>query len=217
MRSCLFVCSLFISFSLSVNLPIMSSLDSSDNLYVFSCTDCDFTSVKEGSLGVHRAKMHNVELADQVLSVYVTRVYPECKKFKCCICDVVIGSYSNFKRHFDNRDPNIELSADAICSICNMEFQNAKAVGVHCQRVHNISKEKPNKHIPSSPTPIQSFIYKWKPFNHSPPDIPSQLPSQPPSPISLLITGRFLSSASIIYPLFVTSPYSPTIMFPIVC
>lgn len=77
----------------------MSSLDSSDNSYVYSCTDCNFTSVKEGGLGVHRAKMHNVELADQVLSVYVTRVYPECKKFKCCICDVVIGSYPNFKRH----------------------------------------------------------------------------------------------------------------------
>ena len=159
----------------------MSSLDSSDNSYVYSCTDGNFTSVKEGGLGVHRAKMHNVELADQVLSVYVTRVYPECKKFKCCICDVVIGSYPNFKRHFDNRHPNIVLSADAICSICNMEFQNAKAVGVHCQKVHNISKKKPNKHIPSSPTPIQSFIYKWKPVNHCPPDIPSQPPSQPPS------------------------------------
>ncbi len=100
-------------------------------LCVYSCADCEFTSEKEGGLGVHHAKMHNADMVDQVLSVYVTRIYPECKKFKCCICDVVIGSYPNFKCHFDNRHPNIQLTADAICSICNMEFQNAKAVGVH--------------------------------------------------------------------------------------
>jgi hypothetical protein len=54
-----------------------------------------------------------------------------------------------------------------------MEFQNAKAVGVHCQKVHNISKKKPNKHVPSSPTPIQSYVYKWKSSTQSPSDLTS--------------------------------------------
>ena len=63
-----------------------------------------------------------------------------------------------------------------------MEFQNAKAVGVHCQRVHNISKKKPNKHIPSSPTPLSPVASSHQPplltSYSSPPLIPPQSCSQ---------------------------------------
>ena len=76
---------------------IMSMVDSQQGF--IKCPDCEFISLSQGGLGVHRSKRHNIIIPDDVKSLYVERIFPEGKPVYCCLCDVTIGSIPNFRRH----------------------------------------------------------------------------------------------------------------------
>ena len=81
--------------------PIMSMDDSQQGF--IKCPDCDFISLSQGGLGVHRSKRHKITIPDEVKSLYVERIFPEGKPVYCCLCDVTIGSIPNFRRHMKNK------------------------------------------------------------------------------------------------------------------
>ena len=118
------------------------------------CPDCDFISLSQGGLGVHRSKRHKIVIADEVKSLYVERIFPEGKSVYCCLCDATIGSIPNFRRHMKNKHGSIKLIESAKCSICGQKFPKGRGVGVHLQRNHKIGS---NNSYPHSPTPVMSF------------------------------------------------------------
>ena len=66
----------------------------------------------------------------------------------------IIKSWLNFKRHYKNIHPKIQLSISALCTLCNRAFSSLKGVGVHMKREHDISSWSFIR--PSSPSPIMS-------------------------------------------------------------
>jgi hypothetical protein len=118
------------------------------------CPDCDFISLSQGGLGVHRSKCHKIIIPDDVKSLYVERIFPEGKPVYCCLCDVTIGSIANFRRHVKNKHESIKLFESAKCSICGHKFPKGRGAGVHLQRNHKIGS---NNSYPHSPTPVMSF------------------------------------------------------------
>ena len=134
----------------------------------YECPHCDFTSSSKSGVGVHSVKAHPID-DSMVDSVSVVRLYPEGKKFHCCLCGNVISSFPNFKRYFDKIHKNVSLISSGHCSICKKDFQTAKGVGVHCRTQHNISKTKASLHALITPTPIAS-VPKFRRIhnNHDP-------------------------------------------------
>ena len=118
------------------------------------CPDCDFISLSQGGLGVHRSKLHKIIIPDDVKSLYVERIFPERKSVYCCLCDVTIGSIQNFRRHIKNKHERIKLFESAKCSICGQKFPKGRGAGVHLQRNHKIGSKNS---YPQSPTPVMSF------------------------------------------------------------
>jgi hypothetical protein len=80
---------------------LIMSMDDSQQGFI-KCPDCDFISLSQGGLGVHRSKCHKMIIPDKVKSLYVERIFPEGKSVYCCLCDVTIGSIPNFRRHMKN-------------------------------------------------------------------------------------------------------------------
>ena len=119
------------------------------------CTDCSFIASTQGHLGIHRSKMHHAAVSDHVKSVNIVRLFPEGKSFYCCLCNNIIGSFPNFKRHYGNKHKGISLNISAKCTICNRIFQENRGTGVHLQRSHQIGKNDP---YPLSPTPVMSYV-----------------------------------------------------------
>ena len=124
------------------------------NCDFIQCPNCKFISTSQG-LGVHRAKMHNISVSDNITVINVVREYPEGKSFYCCLCDVTIGSFPNFKRHYTNIYKNISINVSAKSTLCQKNFKSAQAAGVHCKKTHKIGSKTP---FPLSPTPIMSQI-----------------------------------------------------------
>ena len=120
----------------------------------FKCNDCEFVSDSQGGLGVHRVKKHKADGSENIHSVSVVCEYPQGKSFYCCICDNIIKSWPNFKRHYKNIHPKIQLNISALCTLCNRAFSELKGVGVHMKREHDISSS--SSIHPSSPSPIMS-------------------------------------------------------------
>ena len=122
----------------------------------FFCNDCSFVSDSQGGLGVHCVKKHKVEVPDDVKSVSVVCEFPKGKSFYCCICNTIIKSWPNFKRHYINIHPGIELFVSAVCTLCNRQFKELKGAGVHLKRDHDIASS--TIVTPKSPSPIMSSI-----------------------------------------------------------
>ena len=118
------------------------------------CPDCNFISLSQGGLGVHRSKRHKIIIPDDVKSLYVERIFPEGKSVYCCLCDVTIGSIQNFRRHMKNKHESIKLFESAKCSICGLKFPKGRGAGIHLQRNHKIGSKNS---YPHSPTPVMSF------------------------------------------------------------
>jgi hypothetical protein len=131
----------------------MMSMDDSQQGFI-KCPDCDFISLSQGGLGVHRSKRHKITIPDEVKSLYVERIFPEGKPVYCCLCDVTIGSIPNFRRHMKNKHAGIKPIESDKCSICGLKFPEGRGTGVHLKRKHNIGS---NNSCPHSPTPVMSF------------------------------------------------------------
>jgi hypothetical protein len=41
--------------------------------------------------------------------LYVERIFPEGKPICCCLCDVTIGTISNFRKHMKSKHAEIKL------------------------------------------------------------------------------------------------------------
>ncbi len=122
----------------------------------FFCNDCSFISESQGGLGVHCVKKHKVETPDDVKSVSVICEFPKGKSFYCCICNTIIKSWPNFKRHYKNIHPGVDLFVSAVCTWCNRQFKELKGAGVHMNLEHHISSSSVVP--PNSPSPIMSTI-----------------------------------------------------------
>ncbi len=44
------------------------------------CMDCSFITTSQGHLGIHKAKMHHVEVPDHIKSVNIVRLFPDEKE-----------------------------------------------------------------------------------------------------------------------------------------
>lgn len=131
-------------------------MDSKDfHLDFVKCPDCGFISNSQGGLGVHRSKMHNIAIPDDVESVNVIRPFPEGKPFHCCLCDVTIGTIANFRRHFKSKHKSIKLIESAKCLLCGQKFPEGRGAGIHLKRKHQFGT---NDHYTHSPTPVTSFV-----------------------------------------------------------
>ena len=119
------------------------------------CTDCSFITTTQGHLGIHRSKMHHAVVPDHIKSVNIVRLFPEGKSYYCCLCDNIIGSFPNFKRHYSNKHEGISLNISAKCTLCNRTFADNRGAGVHLQRTHHIGKNDP---YPLTPTPVMSYV-----------------------------------------------------------
>ena len=64
------------------------------------CCDCSFIAASQGHLGVHRSKMHESVIDANIKTVNIIRLFPEGKSHYCCLCNNIIASFPNFKRHF---------------------------------------------------------------------------------------------------------------------
>ena len=152
---------------------------STDSVYHYECPHCDFTTSSQSGVGIHCIKSHPID--DSLIElVSVVRQFPEGKKFSCCLCGNIIGSFPSFKRHFANVHKNVSLVSSGHCSICNKDFPTAQGVGVHCKREHNISKKKASRLTSISRTPIAS-IPKFRSSADSPPVMPPRTTSTAPS------------------------------------
>ena len=143
----------------------------------FKCQDCDFTSRSQGNLGVHRVKKHPKSFNGNIDHVSVVCEYPKGKPFYCCLCENVIKSYPNFKRHFHGVHEGVALKASAICTICNRNFKDLKGAGVHAKIEHGITKTKII--APTSPSPIMTVVNlkECNPLANSPEDTDTQTPT----------------------------------------
>ena len=119
------------------------------------CPDCDRICASQGNLGLHRSKMHKPKVPGNIKSVNIVRLFPEGKSHYCCLCNTIIGSFPNFKRHFSTAHKGISLNISAKCVICEREFEKSSGAGVHVKRSHNIGKDAK---YPLSPSPVMSFI-----------------------------------------------------------
>ena len=119
------------------------------------CPDCSFISSSQGNLGIHRSKMHKCTVPENINSVNIMRLFPEGKSHYCCLCNNIIGSFPNFKRHFSTSHKGIILNVSAKCVICDREFPTSNGAGVHIKRTHNIGKDQI---FPLSPSPVVSFV-----------------------------------------------------------
>ena len=99
--------------------------------------------------------MHHVEVPDNIKSVNIVRLFPEGKSYYCCLCDNIIGSFQNFKRHYKNKHKGISLVTSAKCIICERSFTDCRGAGVHLQRAHGIGK---SDDYPLSKTPVMSYV-----------------------------------------------------------
>jgi hypothetical protein len=50
------------------------SMDDSQQGFI-KCPDCDFISLSQGGLGVHRSKRHKITIPDEVKSLFVERIF----------------------------------------------------------------------------------------------------------------------------------------------
>lgn len=128
------------------------------------CPDCDRICASQGNLGLHRSKMHKIKVPDHIKSVNIVRLFPEGKSHYCCLCNTIIGSFPNFKRHFSTAHKGISLNISAKCVICNREFEKSSGAGVHVKRSHKIGKDGK---YPLSPSPVMSFIDMSSSHNNS--------------------------------------------------
>ena len=119
------------------------------------CPDCSFITSTQGHLGIHRSKMHKCATPRDVKSVNIIRLFPEGKPHYCCLCDNIIASFPNFKRHFATSHKGISLIVSAKCVICDREFSKPSGAGVHIKRVHQIGK---HQSYPHSPSPVMSYV-----------------------------------------------------------
>lgn len=99
--------------------------------------------------------MHKCFVPDNITSVNIVRLFPEGKSHYCCLCNNIIASFPNFKRHFSTTHKGVTLNVSAKCVICDREFPSSNGAGVHIKRTHNIGKHQP---YPLSPSPVMSFI-----------------------------------------------------------
>ena len=121
------------------------------------CPDCSFISFSQGGLGVHRSKLHNISIPDNVDCLYVERIFPEGKSIYCCLCDTTIGSIANFRRHIKSKHKSVKLIESAKCDLCKKSFSDGRGAGVHLKRAHSIGSNTP---YPHSPTPVISRVDK---------------------------------------------------------
>ncbi len=128
------------------------------------CMDCSFITTTQGYLGIHRSKMHNIEVPDHIKIVSIVRPFPEVKPYYCCLCNNIIGSFPNFKRHFQNIHKGISLNVSAICLICDRSFPKSSGAGVHVQWKHIIGKDDS---YPASPSPAMSYVDLEDPANNT--------------------------------------------------
>ena len=99
--------------------------------------------------------MHNISVPDNITVINMVRKYPEGKSFYCCLCDVTIGCFPNFKCHYTNIHKDISINVSAKCTLCQKNFKSAQEAGVHCKRTHKTGSKAP---FPLSPTPIMLQI-----------------------------------------------------------
>ena len=111
------------------------------------CPDCEWVT---GGLAVHCSKIHNINVPN------INRLFPEGKPVYCCICDVVIGSVANFRRHMKNIHESIELIESAQCLVSKKKFNTGRGAGVHL-RTQNMDM---NTKSPQLPTPVMTFTDK---------------------------------------------------------
>jgi hypothetical protein len=121
------------------------------------CPDCSFISFSQGGLGVHRSKLHNISIPDNVDCLYVERIFPEGKSIYCCLCDTTIGFIANFRRHIKSKHKSVKLIESAKCDLCKKSFSAGRGAGVHLKRAHSIGSNTPYHH---SPTPVISRVDK---------------------------------------------------------
>ena len=105
------------------------------------CPDCDRICASQGNFGLHRSKMHKTKVPENIKSVNIVRLFPEGKSHYCCLCNTIIGSFPNFKRHFTTVHKGISLIVSAKCVICDREFEKSSGASVHVKRSHNIGKK----------------------------------------------------------------------------
>ena len=117
--------------------------------------DCSFISSSQGHLGIHRSKMHKCSVPENIKSVNIVRLFTEEKSYYCCLCNNIIMSFPNFKRHFSTSHKGVTLNVSAKCVVCDREFPSSTGAGVHIKRTHKIGKEQL---YPLSPSPVMSFI-----------------------------------------------------------
>ena len=115
------------------------------------CPDCDFISKSSGGLAVHQSKIHNVVFTQDVKTLYINRLFPEGNAVYCCLCDVIIGTVANFRRHMKTKHKTLKLVESAQCLICGKNFKSGRGAGVH---IHCHSEDI-NK-FPHSPMPVMT-------------------------------------------------------------
>ena len=108
--------------------------------------------------------MHNIDVPEHIKSVKIERLFPEGKSYYCCLCNNIIASFPNFKRHFKNKHKGISFNISAKCMLCNRSFSDNRGAGVHLIRTHHIGKNTP---YPLSPTPAMSFVDLEDPANNT--------------------------------------------------
>ena len=77
------------------------------------CMDCSFITTSQGHLGIHKAKMHRVDVPENIKSVNIVRLFPDGKSYHCCLCNSIIASFANFKCHFQDLHKGISLNIAA--------------------------------------------------------------------------------------------------------
>ena len=136
------------------NLFLLTYITISQSPFV-KCCDCSFIAASQGHLGVHRSKMHRSDVDANIKSVNITRLVPEGKSHYCCLCNNIIASFPNFKRHFATTHKGIDLKVSAKCLICKLQFAKSCGAGVHLKCAHQIGKDDP---YPVSPSPVMSYV-----------------------------------------------------------
>lgn len=122
----------------------------------FHCNDCDYETHIQSRLSLHRVKKHPHCIDDNIKSINVVVKYPKGKSFYCCICDTIIGSLANFRRHCQTSHPKIPFKTSCLCTICDTLFDSTKGAGVHLKGSHKL----PSSFMLNPPPdePIISFV-----------------------------------------------------------